>query len=73
MLRWCPAVQATCYSGERLLATGTTAPLDLGPPPETARLPLLFDTEASWLAWRDGEDVLLGLRSPIAARPRAGR
>jgi len=37
--------------------------LELGAAPDTHGLPVLFDTEQTWTAYRDGEDVLLVLRS----------
>lgn len=37
--------------------------LELGEAPETHSLPVLFDTEQTWSAMRDGEDILLKLRS----------
>ncbi|MCP4656318.1 MAG: hypothetical protein GY856_12970, partial [bacterium] len=39
--------------------------LELGEAPEPRALPVLFDTEQTWSAYRDGEDVLLELRSEI--------
>ncbi len=38
--------------------------LELGPAPDTNGLPVLFDTGESWIAFRDGDGVIVRMRAP---------